>query len=209
MRIVKNAPDLRIPCLVFIGVGGIVAHLASEFTGMGEDAAGIVFSARHWYLALGACLGIVILARQLRALRHAASGSRDLKRLLNVGSAALPFHGRGPLFFGMIAALQFAVGSLTEIGEGCPFCSHDMVSGVAGALISVIVLALLARRLAGRLPGLVVAFVERIPLESIAGRNTATQLQRTQPALSPANYGLWYPLLFNRPPPVLQLQPIF
>ncbi|HKW45477.1 MAG TPA: hypothetical protein VJN22_07455, partial [Candidatus Eremiobacteraceae bacterium] len=94
-----DAPNLRPFYLLLVGVGCIVAHLASEFAAMGSDAENVVFSARHWYLGLLALAGIVTLVSNAHALLRRSSNGRDLKRILHIGLATLPFGGKGVRYF--------------------------------------------------------------------------------------------------------------
>jgi hypothetical protein len=187
--------------LLLIGIGGILAHLASEFAAMGSGADQLLFSARHYYLGLGVAFGMyVFVSRGLDLLRK-SSGRRDFKRLLSVGLGELPFGGRGIRFYALTAGLQFAVGSLTEIGEGCPFCSHDVVAGLLGALATVLALALIARTVGRKLPSLVGALIRYVP-HRFADRDV--RYVRPQWARTPIDRDVWFPLLFNRPPPYVQ-----
>src|SRR5580700_834957 len=138
MRTNSYTPNLRPFYLLLVGVGCIVAHLASEFAAMGTGAEGVLFSAKHLYLGVLALAGIVTLIVCGRALLLRATGARDLKRLLHIGLATLPFGGKGAAYFALTAALQLGLGLLTQIGEGCPFCGHDVAAGVLGALVTVV-----------------------------------------------------------------------
>jgi hypothetical protein len=201
MRATADVPSLRIFYLLLIGVGSILAHLTTEFASMGSDADSVVFSARHWYLGLAALAGIVVLIVRGRAFLRHASGARDLKRILQVGLAALPFGAKGVRYYAVTAGLQLSIGALTQIGEGCPFCSHDVVAGLLGATLTVLLLALVTRAISKQLPSLVTALAGYVP--HTTGSNAAAFVRRNV-VTTTAGLGFWFPLLFNRPPPRLQ-----
>ncbi len=197
----ESRPDLRVFYALLIGVGGLLAHLASEFAAMGSDADGIVFSPRHWYLGLGVLIGVGAFIARGRDLMRRSSGSRDLKRILTLGLDALPFRGKGAAFYALTAGLQFAVGTLTEVGEGCPFCGHDITAGVLGAFLTVVLIALVARMIGRRLPSLVCTLAGYEPLRPALCATSFVNKKLEGPS---AAQGVWFPLLFNRPPPSLQ-----
>ncbi|HXW75918.1 MAG TPA: hypothetical protein VEJ20_00755, partial [Candidatus Eremiobacteraceae bacterium] len=63
--------DLRPFYALLVGVGAIVAHIASEFAAMGSDADSVLFSARHLYLGLAAVIGTAVFIIRMRVLlRH-------------------------------------------------------------------------------------------------------------------------------------------
>lgn len=185
--------------LAIVGAGSIVAHIATEFAGMGSQAEGLVFSTLHTYLAVGAALCAVAAWLQARQLWSASSGGRNLQRVLLHAIEALPFRGRG-CFFILTAALQFGVGLLTQIGEGCPLCTHDVVSGALGALVTVVLLALAIRALGAKLPTIAAAIFEFVAARpSGAAWAPATAANLGTPALA----SVWSAPLYNRPPPPL------
>jgi hypothetical protein len=195
-----RAPTLRwlyLACVVF---GSIGAHLISEFAAMGSDAAAVVVSPRHVYLAIGGIAALAFAIHELVVLRARASSGRDAKRLAEMGLAALPFAGKRH-FWLATAGLQFAIGGLTEIGEGCPLCGHDIIAGVAGALLGAVVLSVIARALTRRLPSIASSLVEFTP---VAGKSAL--LWKTAAAATPIVLArfLRFARLFNRPPPILQ-----
>jgi len=200
-RLFSHSASLWRLYAALIAAGGIVAHLASEFAAMGRAADDILFSSRHLYLAVGAALLAFVVVREVLGLWRAASSGRDLKRLLRVSLERLPFGGRGLAFFALTGALQFGIGLATEIGEGCPFCGHDIVAGVLGALLTVVLIALAGRAIARRLPsiGAAVARILLAPKPAIGDyRFEAGEAPTT------SNPILRCPQLFSRPPPLLQ-----
>jgi hypothetical protein len=111
---------------------GIVAHLTSELAGLGwHDDADVAFSARHAYLA---ALAFLSLAGLLLSLRGVARRERRAYVAALVDS--LPFRGRGAAFTCLSFAAQFAFFAVTQIGEGCPLCSGDIVVGVFAAAVA-------------------------------------------------------------------------
>lgn len=192
-------PSLRILYLLLVGLGGVIAHLASEFAAMGAGAEHLVFSARHLYLGLAVLVGTSLLIAQCRAFLLRASSAPDLKRILRAGLRTLPFGGKGVAFYLVTACMQFGVGMSTEFGEGAPIAGHDVAAGILGSLCVVILLALFARALASSLPRIVEAFFQIVPVpERTSSR--ARDLQRTPPI---ARHFIWFTQLFNRPPPSL------
>jgi hypothetical protein len=204
MTTTRSIPNLRIFYLLLIGVGSLLAHLATEFAAMGKDADSVLFSPRHWYLGLAVVVGTIAFIVRGRALFSQATGPRDLKRILSIGLDGLPSHAKGARYYALTAGLQLAIGSLTQIGEGCPFCSHDVIAGLFGALVTVLMLALLTRSLRLRLPNLVCAIAGHLTRE---GAHQTPTFVRPRLGGATASLGVWFPLLFNRPPP--QLQPQF
>jgi len=204
MRATQAYPSLRIFYLLLIGVGSLLAHLAAEFAAMGSGADSVLFSTRHLYLGLGALAGIVIFIACGRALLRRATSRPDLKRLLSNGLEELPFGGRGVRYYALTAGLQLAIGALTQIGEGCPFCSHDVIAGIVGAMLTVLLLALVTRAIGSQLPRLVSALAGYAPRSF---ESPSALFLRRDCATVSTGRGAWFPLLFNRPPPRLQSLP--
>jgi hypothetical protein len=198
MRKNSETPNLRPFYLLLVGVGCIVAHLASEFFAMGSDADSILFSARHLYLGVLALAGIATLIICGRALLQRASGARDLKRLLHIGLSTLPFGGKGAAYFALTATLQLGLGLLTQIGEGCPFCGHDVTAGVLGALLTVVLFGFAARAVGRRLPTAVAALVNFLPAAEVL---IPQYLDRVERATIASRSVVWFADLYNRPPP--------
>lgn len=197
----RTTPDLRVFYLLLLGVGSVLAHLALEFAAMGSGAESVLLSPRHWYLGCAAVAGIMTFAYQARALVRQAHGARDLKRMLSLGLDGLPFRGRGARFYALTAGLQLAVGSLTQIGEGCPFCGHDVAAGLLGALVTVVILAFVTRAVGRRLPALIcIASAHELAPQAQPG---LTRLRSELRGLD-RSLDVWFPLLFNRPPPQLR-----
>ncbi|HEY7980676.1 MAG TPA: hypothetical protein VID19_04265 [Candidatus Eremiobacteraceae bacterium] len=198
MRTNSDTPNLRPFYLLLVGVGCIVAHLASEFAAMGTGAESVLFSAKHLYLGVLALAGIATLVICGRALLLRASGARDLKRLLHIGLATLPFGGKGAAYFALTATLQLGLGLLTQFGEGCPFCGHDIAAGVLGALLTVVLFGFAARAVGRRLPNVVAALVNILPA---ADDLTPRFVDRVERASIASRSIVWFADLYNRPPP--------
>lgn len=198
MRTLNARPDLRPFYFVAVAAGAVMAHIAAEFAAMGSDADGMLFSARHWYLGIAIAACAVVIVVRGRTLFAASSGGRDLKRLLHIGLDTLPFGGTGMRFYGLTGSLQLCIGMLTQIGEGCPFCGHDVASGVLGALLTVLVLALAGRAAAARMPSIIDTFIEFLRQARPGRERSALEVEHDTASLP---FSLWPPPLFNRPPP--------
>jgi hypothetical protein len=113
---------------------GIAAHLISELAGLGwHDDADVAFSARHAYLA---ALALLAISGLLLALRSVPRGERGARVTALVES--LPFAGRGLGFTLVSFVAQFAFFAMTQIGEGCPLCSGDVLVGVTAAAVAAL-----------------------------------------------------------------------
>jgi hypothetical protein len=201
MRSNPDTPDLRPFYLLLVGVGCIVAHVASEFAAMGAGAENVLFSAKHWYLGVLALTGVVTLFICGRALVRRSSGAHDLKRLLHNGLTTLPFGGSGARYFTLTAALQLALGMLTQYGEGCPFGTQDIAAGVLGALLTVVLFGFAAREFGRRLPAVVAALVNFLPT---TGEIVSLFVDRFASARITSRSTVWSAHLYNRPPPLFQ-----
>jgi hypothetical protein len=201
MKVSTNAPNLRPFYLLLVGVGGIAAHLVSEFAAMGSDAKPILFSPRHWYLGAAVLTGIVVFILQAHALCSQAANGRDFKRMLHNGLATLPMHGRGAAFAMLTAGLQFAVGMSTEIGEGAPIAGHDVIAGVFGAILLVLAMALATKAIARSLPRIVEAIVGLSLSPNGPTDATVARARAWSPVIRPT----FLPSLYNRPPPASSL----
>jgi len=188
--------------LTLVVLGSIVAHFAAEFAAMGSDAQGLAFSPRHLYLAIVAAVCLCVVVVRLFALWRQSAGGRDLKRALHVGMDTLPLRGRGWRFYALTVGLQFAIGLITEIGEGCPFCAHDVAAGVIGALVCALLLAFALRAVARRLPAFAFAFTRLLRLDPVP--SAARWLPRHVASRRESSFA-WFSRRFNRPPPALQV----
>jgi hypothetical protein len=204
MRTKSDTPNLKPFYLLLVGVGCIVAHLASEFAAMGSDAEHVVFSAKHWYLGLLALAGIATLVICGRSLWQRSSGGLDLKRRLHIGLATLPFGGKGARYFVLTGALQLGLGMLTQFGEGCPFGGHEVAAGVLGALVTIVLFGFAARAAGRRLPTAVAALVTLLPASDGPAPHFVDLFERASITSGPVE---WFAHLYNRPPP--QIQSIF
>ena len=200
MKRPEPRPDLRPFYLLLVAVGGVLAHLASEFGAMGADARSVLLSPRHWYLGLGAIAGAITFVVQANALIRGSSNGLDLKRRLHAGLRTLPFGGRGAAFAALTAVLQFAVGMSTELGEGAPIAGHDVAGGVLGAALIVAAIAAIGRAIAKNIPSIVVALVWVV---AVPASTAFASARRTRFALVAVRMAEWTPQRFNRPPPPL------
>jgi len=192
-------PRLGLIYASLVALGSIVAHLAAEFFAMGSDADSVALSSRHIYLGAIALVCIGVVTWRCAALWRGSLGIRDLKRALHVGLLSLPFRGRGARFFALSAGLQLFAGLGTQIGEGCPFCGHDIAAGVLGAVLTAIVLALSGRAIAQRLPSIAGAIAALFVDEPSLGTSC---IAADQAALLGLPRFAWFSQLYNRPPPL-------
>jgi len=201
MRTKPDTPDLRPFYLLLVGIGCIVAHVASEFSAMGSGAENVLLSAKHWYLGVLALSGIVTLFICCRSMVRRSSGAHYLKRLLHNGLTTLPFGGKGARYFALTGALQLALGLLTQYGEGCPFGSNDIAGGVLGALLTVVLFGFAAREFGRRLPSVVAAIASFL---LAVGEVISLFVDRFENALITSRAAVWSAHLYNRPPPLFQ-----
>lgn len=111
---------------------GIAAHLISEVAGLGwHDAAAIMFSPRHGYLAALAVASVIALLAVVLAVPK-----RDRRTWVASLIADLPCGGRGMGFTAVAFATQFAFFAVTQIGEGCPLSGGNILAGAAAAAIA-------------------------------------------------------------------------
>lgn len=198
----RTAPQVRARSLLplygsGVVLGSILAHLASEFASMGADAEPLALSPRHFYLGALAALCAGVICFTIVRIWRAAADARDLRRIIREGIEALPFRGRGR-FFAVTGLLQLAIGMLTELGEGCPFCAHDIATGLIGALITVVALAAACRAIGRRLPRIAAAIAELL----LAPSRESAASPYAAPRLTALFCSLSLPTqLFNRPPP--------
>ena len=171
MRPRASTPHQLVPIyLALVVLGSIVAHLASEFFAMGSDADSVALSPKHLYLGIGGLLAFGVALHQTLALWRRSAGGRDFKRELHLGLETLPFRGRGP-FFALTAGLQLSLGLLTQIGEGCPFCGHDIAAGIIGAALTVVFMGLASWAIGRRLPSIAAAIAAFFVVPYAACRN--------------------------------------
>jgi hypothetical protein len=114
---------------------GTAAHLISELAGLGwHDDAALVLSARHGYLAFSSLAALAGLLVALLILPR-GDGRMRVAALIR----ALPFGGSGAGFAATAFLAQFGFCTLTQIGEGSPLSSGDVVTGlVAGGLAAAL-----------------------------------------------------------------------
>jgi hypothetical protein len=198
----NDAPLNLVPTYLSIVVlGSVVAHLASEFFAMGAQADAVAFSPKHIYLGVAALVAAAVAAQQIVTLWRNSRGGRDLKRELHVALEALPFRGRGA-FFVLTGGLQLGISMMTEIGEGCPFCAHDISAGVIGALLTIVLLAFAALAIGRRLPS-VAAAITALLIDP--ARHADALLVARAAAAPPIPRFVWFEQLYNRPPPSLSI----
>lgn len=166
---------------------------------MGAEADAVVFSPRHLYLALTALVCAGLALREIRLVRAQANGQHDFKRVITLGLQALPL--RGWRFYLATATLQCTVGIASALGEGCFFCGHDVIAALLGAVSSALLLALIARALARRLPSLASAIIQFVQAEIPSSHRAWT---RRNSLVGGFERSYWFEALFNRPPPALQ-----
>ncbi len=108
---------------------GIAAHLLAELFGLGwQDGADVVFSARHGYLAVLAAVSLAGAVVAVLALPRCERRARVASLV-----EALPYKGAGVGFASIAFVAQFGFFALTQIGEGCPLCGGDIVTGIVAA----------------------------------------------------------------------------
>lgn len=193
-------PDLRRAYLALVVLGGIGAHLVSEFAAMGAAAGRISLSPLHYYLGAAILVAVAVLARDLHALFSTATGSRDAKRLAEIGLKSLPFGGKRG-FVTATACLQFTVGWTTVVAEGSPLLAHDVGAGAMGALVSALLLSIVIRAISRRLPIFACAAIEFRP---VSAETPQVRTLVDQPCRDSFAQDLWCSRLYNRPPPQIQ-----
>lgn len=176
---------------------GIAAHLISELAGLGwHDDADVVLSARHGYLA---ALALLAAAGLLLALRSVPR--RERRAYVAALVESLPCGGSGPAFTAVSFVAQFGFFAVTQIGEGCPLCGGDIVTGVFAAAVAAgigaLAVALGKRRFIEFALALVYALVAVMRDDLVTG---ALLARRTPPATATRRS----PFSFRyRPPPAL------
>jgi hypothetical protein len=115
----------------------------------------------------------------------------------------LPFGGRGLAFCALSSVLQFGIGMSTVVGEGCQFGGDDVVWGLLGALVTVIILAIIGRAVASQVPSIAITIARLLPPATSAGTSRWVALiNASAPARSMARCAP----LFSRPPPQAPIQ---
>jgi len=180
---------------------GIAAHLISELAGLGwHDDADVAFSSRHAYLAV---LALLALGALLLAMRRLPRGRRRaaLAELID----SLPFRGRGLGFTLASFLAQFAFFAVTQLGEGCPLCGGDVITGIfaaaSAALLGAIAIALGKRRILEFALALIEVFVA-------AGRAAGAESVLPNGRVPRPLANRRSPFSFRyRPPPLIAIRP--
>jgi hypothetical protein len=112
----------------------------------------------------------------------------------------LPFAGRGAGFVALSFAAQFGFFAITQIGEGCPLCSGDVVTGALAAafasLVGAVLVALFKRR--------VVAFAIALAFALSVDDGASAAVARLRDTSSRLHVRAQHCALYvfrNRPPP--------
>jgi len=182
---------------------GILVHLGSEFAALGRDADDVAFSPLHAYLAVFAIAAFAVFLFAGGFFR----GSCERRRRMSLLAHALPWNGRGPLFFAFSAALQFGFFVVTQFGEGCPLCGGDAAVGIAAALFASIAGAFLLNRLRARIVRVVIALCEY--LDRVKTRPRSRRVARYFLEFVPASFAAYPVVNANRPPPLSLLNEVF
>jgi hypothetical protein len=176
--------------LAFAALFGSLVHLLSEVWGLGWSAAGtLAFWQRHEYLMGFVAAAVASLLLAVQMLPPGASLVR-----------ALPFEGRGTGFATTAFAAQFTFCALTQLGEGNPLSSGDLltgiVAGIVAALFGALIVTLCKRRILEFALALVWATL-RSALASGIVNGIAAYRGPTAPAVRRTPYSFRY-----RPPPL-------
>jgi hypothetical protein len=113
---------------------GIVTHLMAELVGLGWRLdTSLVFSGRHAYL------GVIAASCVVAAIGALVSASHEDRRTraTSLGSA-LPFGGEGAGFTALAFVAQFAFFVVSQLGEGCPVRSGDVVAALLAAVLTAL-----------------------------------------------------------------------
>ncbi|MGH7754906.1 MAG: hypothetical protein ACREM8_01310 [Vulcanimicrobiaceae bacterium] len=185
--------------LAFTTLFGIAAHLFAELAGLGwRDDATVLFSARHAYLAVLATAIFGSLFATLAAIPHP-------ERRVRIASwiDALPFRGDGVRFTAIAFVAQFAFFFLTQLGEGSPLRSGDVLAGVVAAAIASALGATLVTFGKRRMIEFAFAFVRYLTIRRFArASGTSRSLRKPRVAVPPTRRRT--PFAFRyRPPPVI------
>lgn len=163
---------------------GLLVHLAAELAGVG---AGSDFLARHAYMLALALAGLAVLA--LAGLR---SGGAALGSLI----ALLPDRGRSVRFFLFSVAVQFAISTGTQAGEGLVIPASALALTLLSAILAACAGAAICATFLDRLIALVGAFIALIaPCHGERPRRPVRRAAARRPAHAFA------PSVLSRPPP--------
>ena len=179
---------------------GILAHLTSEFAGLGvRDADDVLFSARHGYLLAIALAAVAAFALVL--FRGGAGSARErAERIVS----RLPYRGAGTRFVALSFGVQFAFFALTQIGEGCPLCSGDMWTGALAAAFASLAGAVLVAFCKRRIVEFAIALVIALSVDDGASAAVARLHAAATRTLVCARRSALY-VFRNRPPPPVRV----
>jgi len=168
-----------------------LVHILAEATALGHGALGMGFVLRHVYLALLVAASLVTFGRTVGVGRGRPERRRRVALL-----AALVRGPRGPLTLAALAGAHVAFFALTQLGEGIPLLSGDLVLGLALGLLGSLVAAAIVAAL-GR--ALVDATVRHLSWTRPPVGPALAPVRRVAPPRSAARiFTLFVP---NRPPP--------
>ena len=163
---------------------GLLVHLSAELAGVGE---GSYFLARHAYMLLAVAVGLPLLAAA-----GLGSGRNGLRSIV----ALLPDRGRSGRFFLLSIAVQFAIATGTQVGEGLVVPASAMPIILLSALLAACIGAAICATFFERLVAIMCAFVARIaPWRGQAPSISLRQFAPRRPAHAFA------PSVLSRPPP--------
>ncbi len=160
-RVMRPIPACRrtvVATLVFVAfttLFGIVVHLVAELAGLGwHDGVRLLLSPRHGYLAV---LALLASGSLFAALSSLPRGSRRARVAWLI--AAHPLKGEGAGFAVASFTAQFAFFGITEISEGSPLGSGDVVVGILAAVGAAALGAILVSLGKRRMLDLALAFI--------------------------------------------------
>lgn len=141
--------------LAFAALFGTVVHLLSEISDLGWSAAGsLAFWQRHEYLAGFVAAAVACL---LVAVRMLPPGDRRVRSASLI--RALPFEGRGIGFAATAFASQFGFCTVTQLAEGAPLSSGDLLTGILAGIVAALFGALIVTFCKQRMLELALALV--------------------------------------------------
>jgi hypothetical protein len=168
----------------------------------GIDPEGGALSVRHGLLAVLAFSALATFAAYLLAIGRSATSVRDFKRLLRLDLEALPAGLRDRPRLALTVICTFAVGLLAQFGQHDFSRPGDVLGWIIAALLSALLMTLIVRAVVRSLPDVVAAIV------AFFVRQLAAPLPVHQPRtilIAGTSREAWPSVLFNRPPPFLQL----